>query len=244
MDIKKIRQDCVAWIRDYFDRTGPDCKAVIGISGGKDSSIVAALCVEALGADRVVGVLMPYRKQKDIGDSYRVVEHLGIKSYEIDIFDTARAVVKGLGDAELRASAQARVNLLPRVRMTTLYAVAQTVNGRVANTCNLSENHIGFATYNGDAAGDFAPISMLTVTELYKLGRELGLPIDLAEKKPACDHGDDEDVIGFTYEALDRYIRTGVCEDGAIKARIDELERKNRFKLELMPKFTPDKSLL
>ncbi len=240
MDIKKVRRDCVEWIRNYFAENGPECCAVLGVSGGKDSSIVAALCCEALGPDRVVGVLMPYRKQKDIEDSYRIVKHLGIRSYEIDVFPAAHAVSKGLGEAGLRPSTQARINLTPRIRMTVLYAVSQTVNGRVANTCNLSENHIGFSTYNGDGAGDFAPISMLTVTELYELGRELGLPIDLAEKKPACDHGDDEDVIGFSYEILDRYIRTGVCEDEAIKARIDELERKNRFKLELMPKFCPE----
>ncbi len=240
MDINRIKKDCVEWIRQYFDGAGPDSKAVIGISGGKDSSIVAALCVEALGADRVVGVLMPYRKQSDIGDSYRIVEHLGIQSFEIDVFPAAQEVVKGMRMAKLRPSVQTSINLTPRIRMTVLYAVSQSVNGRVANTCNLSENHIGFSTYNGDGAGDFAPIAMLTVTELYELGKELGLPIDLAVKKPACDHGDDEDVIGFTYEVLDRYIRTGVCEDRKIKARIDELERKNRFKLELMPKFIPE----
>ncbi len=240
MDIQKIRQDCVQWIRDYFEENGPGCKAVVGISGGKDSSIVAALCVEALGADRVFGVLMPYRKQKDIADSHRIVEHLGIEACQIDISFAAHAVVKGLRAAQLKPSVQARVNLNPRIRMTVLYAVSQSVNGRVANTCNLSENTIGFSTYNGDAAGDFAPIAMLTVTELFALGRELGLPLDLAEKKPACDHGEDEEVIGFTYAVLDRYIRTGVCEDAAVKARIDELERTNRFKLELMPKFCPD----
>ncbi len=239
MDMQKLRRDCVAWICDYFEKNGPDCNAVIGISGGKDSSIVAALCVEALGADRVIGVLMPYHKQKDIGDAYRVVEHLGIKSYEIDVFPSANAVVKTLGGAGIRPSTQTHINLTPRIRMVTLYAVSQSLNGRVANTCNLSENTIGFATLYGDSAGDFAPIAGLTVTELYALGRELGLPLDLAEKKPACDHGVDEEVIGFSYDVLDRYIREGVCDDPAVRARIDELERKNRFKLELMPRFVP-----
>ncbi len=238
MDIQKIRNDCVNWIRNYFEKNGKDCKAVIGISGGKDSTIVAALCVEALGRERVVGVLMPYRKQKDIGDAYRVIEHLGIEKYEIDVFPLVRAVVDGMGKS-LRPSVQCRINLTPRIRMVTLYAVSQTVGGRVANTCNLSENHIGFSTHFGDSAGDFAPIAMLTVTELYELGKALGLPIDLAVKKPACDHGDDEDVIGFSYEILDKYIRTGVCEDAAVRAKIDDLNRKNRFKLERMPTFDP-----
>ncbi len=236
MNIKKIRQDCVEWIRNYFEENGKDCSAVIGISGGKDSSIVAALCVEALGKDRVIGVLMPYRKQKDIGDAYRIVEHLGIQSYEIDVFSPVQEIVKGIRQ-HIHPSVQSRINLTPRIRMATLYAVSQSVNGRVANTCNLSENYIGFATRYGDGAGDFAPIANLTVTELFELGQELGLPIDLAHKKPACDHGEDEDVIGFSYDILDKYIRTGVCEDEIVKQRIDEMEKKNRFKLQLMPSF-------
>ncbi len=240
MNIQKIRQDCVKWIRDWFEENGSNCNAVLGISGGKDSSIVAALCVEALGKDRVIGVLMPYHKQKDIDDSYRIVEHLGIKTHLVDVWPIAKAVSNGLYDTGIKPSVQTRINLTPRVRMTVLYAVSQSLNGRVANTCNLSENTIGFSTHFGDSAGDFAPIANLTVTELYALGRELGLPIDLAEKKPACDHGDDEDVIGFSYDVLDRYIRTGICDDPVIKAKIDDMERKNRFKLEVIPKFVPD----
>ncbi len=238
MDIQKIRLDCVTWIRHYFENNGKGCMAVIGISGGKDSSIVAALCVEALGKERVLGVLMPYRKQADIQDAYRVVEHLGIRSMEVDVFPAVQAILGGM-KPHIKPSVQTRINLTPRVRMVTLYAISQSVNGRVANTCNLSENHIGFATHFGDGAGDFAPIAHLTVTELYELGKVLGLPIDLAVKKPACDHGDDEDVIGFSYEVLDTYIRTGICEDPAVKAKIDDLERKNRFKLQTIPSFIP-----
>ncbi len=238
MDILKVKQDCIAWIRNYFDENGKDCNAVIGISGGKDSTITAALCVEALGADRVIGVLMPYHRQKDIADAYRVVEHLGIQKYEIDVFPAVQAVVQGVGK-HVKPSAQARVNLTPRIRMVTLYAVSQSVNGRVANTCNLSENHVGFATYYGDGAGDFAPISQLTVTELIAMGKTMNLPIELVEKKPACDHADDEDVLGFSYEVLDTYIRTGVCPDLRIKESIDKMERENAFKLNPMPCFTP-----
>ncbi len=237
MDIQKVRADCVAWIRDYFEKNGPGCPAVLGVSGGKDSSIVAALCVEALGADRVIGVLMPYRRQKDIADAYRVAEHLGIRTYTIDVFESVQAVLKSMGG--IKPSVQTRINLTPRIRMATLYAVSQSLGGRVANTCNLSENWIGFSTHYGDSAGDFAPIYMLTVTELYELGKALGLPIDLAVKKPACDHGTDEDVIGFSYATLDAYIRTGICPDEAVKKKIDLLHAKNQFKLELIPRFEP-----
>ncbi len=238
MDIAKIKDECVEWIRNYFKENGDGCNAVIGISGGKDSTIVAALCVEALGKERVIGILMPCRKQSDIGDAYRVVEHLGIQSYEVDVFPAMQEVLRGVR-AHVKPTVQTRVNLTPRIRMATLYAFSQSLNGRVANTCNLSENTIGFSTVYGDGAGDFAPIAMLTVTELFELGKYLKLPIDLVEKRPACDHGDDEEVIGFSYAVLDKYIRCGICEDERVKAEIDKLERQNRFKLEKMPVFNP-----
>ncbi len=238
MDAKQLKEDCVRWIRDYFEQNGKGCCAVIGISGGKDSSIVAALCVEALGKERVVGVMMPYRKQKDIRDAYRVAEHLGIQTYEINVFDAVNAVRKGI-EQHFKPSVQARVNLTPRIRMATLYAVSQSLGGRVANTCNLSENFVGFATLYGDGAGDFAPIAGLTVTELLELGKELDLPYELVAKTPACDHGKDEETFGFLYAVLDRYIRCGECEDEAVRAKIDEMHRQNRFKLEQMPSFCP-----
>ncbi len=241
MDIRKIKDDCVSWIKSYFDENGADCNAIIGISGGKDSTIVAALCVEALGRDRVIGILMPCRKQKDIADAYRVIEYLGIKSYLADVFPAVHEVTKSVQN-HVKPSVQTRINLTPRIRMATLYAFSQSLNGRVANTCNLSENKIGFSTLYGDGAGDFAPISQLTVTELYELGELLGLPTELVKKKPACDHGDDEDVIGFSYEVLDKYIRTGECEDKRIKEMIDSLERRNKFKSEPMPAFRPELS--
>lgn len=238
MDMQKIKDDCVAWIADYFAQNGADCNAVIGISGGKDSTIVAALCVAALGKERVVGILMPCHKQKDIADARRVVEHLGIRSYEADVFPAMHEVMKSVR-SQVKPSVQAQINVTPRIRMATLYAFSQSLSGRVANTCNLSENYIGFSTRYGDGAGDFAPIAMLTVSELYELGRYLDIPADLVTKRPACDHGDDEAVLGFSYETLDRYIRTGVCEDATIREKIERLWRKNRFKLETMPCFCP-----
>ncbi|MBP5256083.1 MAG: NAD(+) synthase [Clostridia bacterium] len=237
-DPVKAKDATVSWIIDFFENNGPGCNAVLGISGGKDSSVVAALCVEALGKDRVVGVLMPNGVQHDIDCAYRLVEHLGIKSYEINI----KAAVDGIREEiskVLEITEQSSNNLPPRIRMSTLYAVSQCLNGRVANTCNLSEDWVGYSTRYGDSVGDFSPISHFTVTEVKQIGHVLGLPFDLVEKVPIdglCGKTD-EDNLGFTYEVLDRYIRTGEIDDPVTKERIDRLHRINRFKLELMPSF-------
>ena len=239
-DAKKTAQQCITWIRQFFQEIGPDCNAVIGISGGKDSSIAAALCVEALGKERVVGVLMPQGEQQDIDMAYLLVRHLGIRHYEINVKAAVDGVLAGMPQ-ELTVTAQARQNLPPRIRMSTLYAVAQCCNGRVCNTCNLSEDWVGYSTRYGDAAGDFSPLSHLTVTEVKEIGHLLGLPYHLVEKVPIdglCGKTD-EDNLGFTYAELDRYIRTGIMEDEAKRARIDRLHNMNLFKLELMPCFEP-----
>ena len=126
--------------------------------------------------------------------------------------------------------------------MATVYAVSQSVNGRVCNTCNLSEDWVGYSTRYGDSVGDFSPLSRLTVAEVKELGHLLGLPYDLVEKVPIdglCGKTD-EDNLGFTYAVLDRYIRTGEIDDPATKERIDRLHRINQFKLELMPVFEPN----
>lgn len=240
-DALRVKNDCVQWIRDFFAANGPDCNAVVGISGGKDSSVVAALCVEALGADRVIGVLMPCGEQADIDCSLKLVNHLGIRHYTVNI----QAAVEGLKaamPADLPLSTQSVTNLPPRIRMATVYAVSQSVNGRVANTCNLSEDWVGYSTRYGDSVGDFSPLSRLTVAEVKEIGHLLGLPYDLVEKTPIdglCGKTD-EDNLGFTYAELDRYIRTGEIDDMDKKARIDRLHRINQFKLELMPIFEPN----
>ena len=239
-DAVKAKNDCVEWIRSWFEYNGKDCNAVIGISGGKDSTVVAALCVEALGKDRVVGVLMPQDHQDDIDDSYAVVHHLGIKHKVINIGPTVDFMLLQLSSCEdITISDQTKINLPPRIRMATLYAVSQSVNGRVANTCNWSEDYIGYSTRWGDSVGDFSPLGRLTSDEVIAIGDACGLPYELTHKTPSdglCGKTD-EDNFGFTYEVLNKYIRTGICEDKEVKAKIDQMHRKNLFKLMSIPTF-------
>ena len=237
-DAQKTTQECVEWIRDFFEKNGRGCNAIVGISGGKDSSVTAALCVEALGKDRVVGVLMPCGEQSDIDMAYALVNHLDIKHYEINIQAAVHGVLEQL-DVLPEVTVQTRTNLPARIRMSVLYAVGQSMNGRVANTCNLSEDYVGYSTRYGDAAGDFSPLCQLTVGEVKAIGRYLGLPEFLVEKPPidGLSGKTDEDNLGFTYAVLDRYIRTGEIDDESVKARIDRLHELNEFKMHMMPGF-------
>ncbi len=240
-DVKKTAADVVAWVKEQFETTAsPETKAIIGISGGKDSSVAAAVCVKALGADRVIGVLMPQGVQSDIDCARLLVKHLGIKSYEINVGEAVSAVNKAVSGA-MELSEQARVNTPARVRMTTLYAVGACLNGRIINTCNASEDYVGYSTKYGDAAGDISPLSDLTVTEVIAIGDELGLPYELTHKVPIdglCGKTD-EDNLGFTYAMLDRYIRGEITLDDKpeIKENIERRHKANLHKLRLMPKF-------
>ena len=237
----KVKNDCVNWIRKFFEENGKGCNAIIGISGGKDSSVAAALCVEALGRERVIGVLMPCGEQHDIDMAQLLVDHLKIKHFVINVKGAVDGVIKSLEGA-MEISTQTRTNVPPRVRMTTLYAVAQSNNGRVVNTCNLSEDWVGYSTRYGDAAGDFSPMSRLTVTEVKEIGRILGLPDVLVDKVPIdglCGKTDEEN-LGFTYAVLDRYIREGKIDDEETKKLIDTKHKNNLFKLEMMPIFDPE----
>lgn len=227
---------CIEWIRRWFDENGKGCSAVLGISGGKDSSVAAALCAKALGAERVIGVLMPQREQFDIDYSHELCEILGIRKIEVNIGDTVAALRAAL---PFEPSVQTVTNIPPRIRMAVLYAVSQTHNGRVANTCNLSEDWVGYATRYGDGAGDFGPISHFTVQEVKAIGRYLGLPEKFVEKPPLdglCGKTD-EDNLGFTYAELDAYIREGVEPPADIKEKIDRLHRINQFKLRYFDTF-------
>ena len=244
---EKDKQKIVSFIRDWFDSNGPAAKAVLGISGGKDSSVAAALCVEALGKERVLAVLVPNGVQADIDDALNLVKHLDIKYRVVNIGRPYQEMLAALLEEEaandnsfdLDITSTLQQNLPPRLRMATLYAVAQgiTGGGRVINTCNRSEDYVGYSTKYGDSAGDVAPLAAYTVDEVIALGEVLNLPANLVHKAPAdglCGKTD-EDNLGFTYAVLDRYIKTGECEDEAVREKIDRLHRINLHKVNLMP---------
>lgn len=236
---EKAANKCIEWIRRWFEENGSGCSAVIGISGGKDSSVAATLCAKALGAERVIGVLMPQGEQFDIDYSHELCELLGIRKIEVNIGETVAALKAAF---PFEPSVQTATNIPPRIRMTVLYAVSQSNNGRVANTCNLSEDWVGYATRYGDGAGDFGPISHFTVQEVKAIGRYLGLPEKFVEKPPLdglCGKTD-EDNLGFTYAELDAYIREGVEPPAETKQKIDRLHRINQFKLKYFDTFLYD----
>lgn len=237
LEIRKV----IMWIQNWFMENGPTANAVIGISGGKDSTIIAKLLVDALGKDRVIGVMMPNGVQPDISDSERVIEFLGIKGYEVNIYDQYNAEVSALREAGIEPTKDTLINIGPRLRMTTLYAIAQSLpnGGRVCNTCNASEDYIGYSTKYGDAAGDFSPCADFTVTEMLQIGDALGLPYELVHKTPSdglCGKTD-EDNLGFTYAELDKYIETGFIKDLEKKAIIDRKHRLNLHKLKTIPTY-------
>ena len=242
--MKSYRNECVAWIRGWFEKNGPRCCAVLGMSGGKDSTVAAALCAEALGPERVVGIAMPADGQ-GLNGADEICKYLGIRYLCLPIgkiessFGELGALMPGK-----EFSLQTRQNIPPRIRMTMLYAAAQTLGGMVANTCNLSEDYIGYATLYGDAAGSFSPLGKLVVQEVLAIGDDIGLPREWVHKTP--DDGlpgsmPDEAKFGFSYAVLDRYIREGVCDDPAVKEKIDSMHRRNLFKTEILhiPTFIP-----
>ena len=240
-----MKERIVEWIRKYFDENGKGCNAVIGISGGKDSSVCAALLVEALGKDRVIGVLMPQGTQHDIDVARALVDFLGIKSYVVNIGEVYNQLVSAVtasGEIDKKAIENNSVfysNTPARLRMTVLYGISALNNGRVANTCNKSEDYVGYSTKFGDSAGDFSPLSDLLVHEVKALGYELGLPAKFIEKIPedGLSGKTDEDNMGFTYSVLDKYIETGEIEDLSVKEKIDRMHRANLHKILPMPMF-------
>jgi NAD+ synthase len=238
-DAVSVKKEAVGWIKNYFEACGKGCTAVVGVSGGKDSAVTAALCAEALGAERVHGVLLPRGEQYDIDISRELVALLKIKHSVINIKGGADALLASVEESGLELNKAARVNTPARIRMAALYAVSAILNGRVANTCNLSEDWVGYSTKFGDSAGDFSPLARLTVTEVRAIGRELGLPSKIVDKTPedGLSGLSDEENLGFTYEVLDRYIREKVCDDPKIKERIDTLHEQNLHKMDSMPCF-------
>ncbi len=242
-DANKEIDGIVNWIREWFDNNGPKASAVIGLSGGKDSSIVATLLVRALGKDRVVGVMMPNGRQADINDSIAIANHLGIKTYTVNIESSYNAFLDTLQESasDIEITKDTKINLAPRLRMSTLYAIAQSLpnGGRVANTCNASEDYVGYSTKYGDAAGDFSPCANYTVTEMLQIGDALHVPKELVHKKPSdgLSGMSDEDKLGFTYASLDDYIINGVCVDEKLRERFDYLHKINLHKLKVIPTY-------
>jgi len=238
-DARATADGIVRWIRDRFD--GTDCLAVVGLSGGKDSSVVAALCAEALGAGRVLGVLLPRGRQWDMDVALDLAGFLGIRHLVADIGGCTDALLAAVRGAGLEPNGQAETNAPARIRMAALYAVAATVGGRVANTCNLSEDWVGYSTKFGDAAGDFSPLSLLTASEVRAVGGALGLPERFTDKTPedGLSGLTDEENLGFSYDVLDRYIREGICADTAVREKIDRLYAAGRHKIEPMPCYRP-----
>lgn len=237
-DVKKVKNEIVEWIRNWFEQNGKDCMAVVGISGGVDSSVVTALCVKALGKDRVFGIKMPCGEQPDIEYANMLIKYLEIKSYTMNIWDAVIGIDNQF-PTDIEVSKQTTINLPPRIRMAALYAISQSLNGRVVNTCNMSESYVGFNTRYGDSAGDLSPLANLTKTEVIALAKELGLPDELVHKTPqdGLTGLTDEQSFGFSYAELDAYIRDGIEPSEEVKAKIDSMHEKNLFKLQPMPSF-------
>lgn len=237
--MKTLTRNVVNWTKSILEKNR-QTKVVIGISGGKDSSVVAAICAKAIGPENVIGVMMPNGEQKDIADSQSLIAHLGIKSTTVNIGNAFNDLCNAI-NLGVELSYDTKTNLPARLRMSTLYAVAQTVGGFVANTCNLSEDTVGYATLYGDNAGSFAPISKLTTEEVMEIGDDLGLPFELVHKVPidGLQPKTDEDKLGFTYHEVNELIRNGIKGKNADK--IMDMYRKNKFKLDIVriPYFDP-----
>ena len=238
-----MKEKIIEWIRQYFNENGPNCNAIVGISGGKDSSVCAALLVEALGKDRVIGVLMPQGYQHDMDVSLDLCKHLGIKYHIVNIGETYNSIVKAIEDDGVITKEQMASNKVfysntpARIRMSILYGISALYNGRVVNTGNRSEDYIGYSTKFGDAAGDFGLLNDFLVKEVKQIGYELGLPKKFIEKAPedGLTGKTDEDNLGFTYAVLDHYIETGEIESEELKAKIERLHRLNLHKINPMP---------
>lgn len=225
------------WIRSIVG----SAKVVVGISGGKDSSVVAALCVKALGKDRVYGVLMPAHEQSDIDKSLLLCSHLGIEYRIVNIGPAYDAITKEILEKTGKETNLGYSSNTPaRMRMLTLYGVASLLgNARVANTCNLSEDYVGYSTKFGDGAGDFSPLSKFTATEVMELGDLLGLPYELSHKVPTdgmCGLSD-EQRFGFTYAELDDYLRGRKTPEKETLERIESMHKASIHKLLPMPTF-------
>ena len=251
-NVEKETSRCIKWIKELFKYNSGFIgkNAIIGMSGGKDSTITAALIAKAIGPERVIGVAMPDNNQ-GINDADKICKHLGIRYLYMPIggiTDGFNRMQDFTGDDDFKWTNQSLQNIPPRIRMTMLYAISQTYNGMVVNTCNLSEDTIGYSTIFGDLAGAFSPIKEFTVTELLKIGDYLGLPYEWVHKVPddGLPHScSDEQKFGFSYEVLDKYIREGIIPIGfdgkSVEEKIDDMAYRNKFKNKIVriPSYQP-----
>ena len=227
----------IDWIKEYFIKNGPECKAVIGISGGKDSTVAAALLCKALGPNRVIAVQMPQGFQYDIDVSNEVIDYLEItEHYNINIGSACQEIFLSLPN-DIRIQPQVTSNVPARVRMNILYAIAASRHGRVVNTCNRSEDYVGYSTKFGDAAGDFSILSNYTATEVKEIGIELGLPKNFIENPPedGLSGLTDEENLGFSYDVLDNFLLNGITPPYEIYKNIEQRHKRNLHKISPMP---------
>ncbi len=242
-DVEKQTKQLIEYTREWFNKFGENSRAVLGISGGKDSSVTAAILKEALGADRVLGIIMPNGEMSDLDDAKLLVDFLEIPNEIVPITDYYNAAIATFEKAEkCEVTKDLKINLAPRLRMSTLYAFAQgqPVTTFVVNTCNASEDYVGYSTKYGDAAGDVSLLQDFTVTEVLQIGEYLGLPEQLVHKVPSdgLSGMSDEDKLGFKYAQLDEYIADKDADIPAdIKASIDKKHVANLHKLQLMPAY-------
>lgn len=227
--MKEIKENIISWIQNYFKETNGK-GAVVGVSGGKDSSTVCKLMVEALGKENVFAVLMPNGEQKDISDSQNLVKLLDVRYKIVNINDAYNGLLNAIGEDDL--SSQGKINMSPRLRMTTLYAIASSLDYRVAGTGNKSEGFVGYTTKWGDNACDFNPIAGLTKEEVVALGDELGLPKELTHKAPSDGISGltDEDNLGFKYEDINKYMSDGTTGDLDLDKKIEKTHKANLHK--------------
>ena len=250
----EITEKCIGGIKKYFKDTKGE-KAVIGISGGKDSTVAAALCVQALGKENVFGVLMPNgltseSAYTDLKDGKEVCKVLGINYHIFDIHEAYHSLLFNVENLlycqnnkleNAKASNQTKINLAPRIRMTVLYAIAQSMNGRVINTTNKCESFVGYGTLWGDTVGDFAIFNNITVSQVCQIGDDLGLPYDLVHKTPSdgLTGKSDEEVLGVSYDDIENYMNydgiTIVDIETAKKFNIiKQLNEKSQFKRDMI----------